>query len=235
VGVAIVDITAALFACQSILAALLFRGRSGRGQYIDVALLDAQVAWLANVAQNYLVSGQPPARYGNAHPSIVPYEVFETLDGYLALGVGNDRQYRRLCETAGRADLWADERYQTNPGRVAHRAELVPLWQPVFRTRSTADWLARLRAASIPAGPINDLPAVFQNPQLVAREMVQSVEHPQIGSIPQVGPVARLSETPARIHRPPPRLGEHTDSILLDELDYTPAEIAGLRREGVIA
>jgi crotonobetainyl-CoA:carnitine CoA-transferase CaiB-like acyl-CoA transferase len=234
VGVAIVDITAGLYASQAILAALHYRERTGRGQYIDVALLDAQVAWLANVAQNYMVSGEPPRRYGNAHPNIVPYETFETADGYLALGVGNDRQYQRLCDLAGRADLWADARFRTNAGRVTHRAELIPLLQEVFRTRPTADWIEMLNAAGIPIGPINDVPAVFRHPQVIAREMRQTIEHPRMGAIPQLGPVAKLSETPAGIYRPPPLLGEHTRAILRDELNCTEEEIAYLQQEQVI-
>jgi crotonobetainyl-CoA:carnitine CoA-transferase CaiB-like acyl-CoA transferase len=234
VGVAIVDITAGLYASQAILAALHYRERTGRGQYIDVALLDAQVAWLANVAQNYMVSGEPPRRYGNAHPNIVPYETFETADGYLALGVGNDRQYQRLCELAGRPDLWADVRFRTNADRVTHRAELIPLLQEVFRTRPTADWIEALNAAGIPIGPINDVPAVFRHPQVIAREMRQTIEHPLVGTIPQLGPVAKLSETPASIYRPPPLLGEHTRAILRDELDCTEEEIAHLQQEQVI-
>ncbi len=234
VGVAIVDITAGLYASHAILAAIYYRQQSGRGQYIDVALLDSQVSWLINVAENYLVSGEPPKRYGNAHPNIVPYEVFETADGYLALGVGNDKQYQRLCELAGRLDLWEDERFHTNPARVTHRTTLIPLWQEVFRTRSTALWIEALNAHGIPAAPINDLPAVFRHPQVLERQMLQYITHPQIGNIPQIGPVAKLSKTPARIDRPPPTLGEHTREILCKELNLSEEEVATLQKEGAI-
>jgi len=234
VGIAVVDVTAGLYASQAILAALLCRERTGRGQYIDIALLDAQVAWLLNVAQNYLVSGQPSMRCGNANPNIVPYQVFETADGYIVVAVGNDGQYQRMCEVADRPDLWADERFQTNASRVTRRDELVPQWQAVFRTRPTAVWVEALNAHNIPAGPINDIPDVLRHPQVIARQMVQTVEHPKVGTIPMLGPVPKLSETPTRIYQAPPMLGEHTDAILQDELHYTKEEIAALRREGAI-
>ncbi len=234
VGVAIVDITAGLFAATAILAALHHRERTGEGQYIDVALLDAQVAWLANVAQNYLVSGETPRRYGNAHPNIVPYEVFPTADGYIAVGIGNDRQYRRFCQVAGRMDLWEDERFQTNPGRVEHREELVPRLQALFRTRPTAAWLELLHEAKIPAGPINDVAQVLNDPHVLARGMVQTVDHPTAGTIRLVGPVAKLSATPAAIRRPPPLLGQHTEEILTGLLGYDEKAVAHLRAEGVI-
>lgn len=214
VGVAIVDITAGLFASHAILAALHHREKTGQGQYIDVALLDAQLGWLANVAQNYLVSGQPPKRHGNAHPNIVPYETFETADGWLALGVGNDRQYERLCNIANRIDLWEDERFQTNPGRVEHRRNLLPLWRAVFLTRTTTDWVATLAQAGIPVGPINDIPAALNHPQTVARKMVWEVKRDGRQPVRLVGPVAKLSRTPSEISIPPPTLGEHTREIL---------------------
>jgi crotonobetainyl-CoA:carnitine CoA-transferase CaiB-like acyl-CoA transferase len=213
---------------------LLRRERTGRGQYIDIALLDAQVAWLLNVAQNYLVSGRPSMRCGNANPNIVPYQVFETADGYIVIAVGNDGQYQRMCQVAGRPDLWDDERFQKNAGRVTHRNELIPQWEAIMRTRPTAEWVEALNAHNIPAGPIHDIPAVLHHPQVLARQMVQTVEHPQVGAIPQLGPVPKLSETPARIYQAPPMLGEHTDEILRDELHYTEQEIAILRQEGAI-
>jgi len=230
VGVAIVDITAGLFASHAILAALHHREKTGQGQYIDVALLDAQLGWLANVAQNYLVSGKPPKRHGNAHPNIVPYETFETADGWLALGVGNDRQYERLCDIANRKDLWEDERFQTNPGRVEHRRELLPLWRAVFLTRTMADWVVALTQAGIPVGPINDIPAALSHPQTVARQMVQEVKRDGRQPVKLVGPVAKLSRTPSEISTPPPTLGEHTREIL-EELALQRGEVdAWLRK-----
>jgi crotonobetainyl-CoA:carnitine CoA-transferase CaiB-like acyl-CoA transferase len=233
-GVAIVDVTAGLYATQAILAALRYRDQTGQGQYVDVALFDSQLAWLVNVAQNYLVSGETPQRYGNAHPNIVPYEVFQTADGYLSLGVGNDSQYKRLCEVANQPALWDDAHYQTNPGRVAHRAELIPLWQAVFKTRTTAEWLALITPQGIPVGSINSIPDALNHPQAVARGMVQHVPREGGADVPQLGSVAKLSETPARIYQAPPHLGEHTSAILQSELGYSANEIAALRAEGVI-
>lgn len=233
-GVAIVDVTAGLYATQAILAALHHRDRVGEGQFIDVALFDAQLGWLVNVAQNYLVSGETPGRYGNAHPNIVPYEVFQTADGYLALGVGNDGQYRRLCEVADRPDLWDDARYQTNPGRVEHRAELIPALQAVFRQHTTTDWISTLSPLGIAIGPINDIPAAFNHPQATARAMLQNVKRADGSAVPQVGPVVKLSATPAQITRPPPRLGEHTAEILRNELGLSDTDIEQLVAQKVI-
>jgi len=191
VGVAIVDITAGLFAATAILAALRHRDKTGEGQYIDVALLDSQIAWLANVAQNYLVSGEVPRRYGNAHPNIVPYEVFPTADGYVAIGIGNDRQYQRFCEVAGCPELWEDPRFQTNPGRVNHRDELVPRLRDVFRQRPTQAWIDLLVAHKISVAPINTVAEALNDPQVRARGMVQQVEHPTAGLLDLLGPVAK--------------------------------------------
>ncbi len=235
VGVAIVDITAGMFASHAILAALYSRQQTGRGQMIDIALLDSQIAWLANVAQNYLVSGQAPKRYGNAHPNIVPYEVFQTSDGYLALGVGNDKQYQRLCDVAGRTDLRDDARFQTNPGRVTFRDELIPKLQEVFLSRPTATWIEQLSAMGIPVGPINDIPTVMQHPQVQARQMVQIIQRPDGKDVPQLGPVAKYSATPARIYRHPPALGEHSQEILRQDLNLADHEIEELILEKVIA
>jgi formyl-CoA transferase len=233
VGVAIVDISAGLYAATAILAALHHRERTGRGQWIDVALFDAQLGWLANVASNYLVSGEPPARYGNAHPNIVPYETFPTADGHIAVGIGSDEQWRRFCALADRLDLAAEPRYATNAARVAAREDLIGLLRGVFLERPSAAWLAALQSARIPAAPINDVPTALNDPQAIARKMVQTVAHPG-GPLALVGPVAKLSETPAAVRSAPPLLGEHTEVILRDELGLSAADIAELRREGAI-
>src|SRR5690606_21930992 len=233
VGVAIVDISAGLYATTAILAALHHRTQTGRGQWIDVALFDAQLGWLANVASNYLISGRPPARYGNAHPNIVPYETFPTADGHIAVGIGSDGQWRRFCELAGRPDLRDEPRYAGNAGRVAAREELISTLRDVFMTRPSAVWLAALAAARIPAAPINDIPTALNDPQAVAREMVQTVAHPA-GLLPLVGPVAKLSETPLTVRVVPPLLGQDTGDILRDELGYTDEKISELRRAGVV-
>jgi len=233
VGVAIVDITAGLFASSAILSALHYRDQTGQGQAIDVALLDAQVAWLANVAYNYFATGETPKRYGNAHPNIVPYETFPTSDGTIALAVGSDGQYRELCHAIERPDLWADERFRTNEGRVEHRDELVSLLQEVFRARSSDTWLDLFITMGIPAGPVNDIPTILNDPQVAARQMVQEVEHSTAGRIKLLGHVAKLSATPAEIRHAPPVLGANTEPIL-QELGYSPAEIANFRQEGVV-
>lgn len=234
VGVAVVDVTAGLYAYGAILAALHHRNHSGRGQYIDVALLDAQIAWLINVAHNYFATGDKPDRHGNAHPNIVPYEVFETKDDYLALAIGTDEQYQRFCELVQRLDLWEDERFQTNAGRVEHRHELVPRLQSVIKTRTSSAWVELLAKHKIPAGPINEIPQLLNDPQVAAREMIQEVNHKSLGPIKQLGPVARLSGTPASIRSAPPLLGEHTESILHEDLGYSIAEIRKLQSENTI-
>lgn len=234
VGVAIADITTGLFAATAILAALHERQRSGKGQAIDVALLDAQIAWLANVAQNYLATGEPPARYGNAHPSIVPYESFPTADGYIAIGIGTDAQYRKFCAAVGRLDLAEDVRFATNAARVTHRTALIPHLQAILRTQTTAMWLELFNTLGIPAGPINDVATALEDPQVQARGMVQEIEHPTIGPIKVLGPVAKFGRTPATVRLAPPPLGYHTEEILRDWLGYDAARIAALRQRGVI-
>ncbi len=235
VGVAIVDISAGLYAAIAILAALHDRARSGLGQHIDIALLDSQIAWLANVASNYLVTGEPPGRFGNAHPNIVPYETFEASDGWFALAVGNDRQYRRLCAVIERPDLGEDPRFETNAQRVQHRDVLVPSLGEAFRRRPVAAWLADLLAADIPCAPINSIDRVLTDPQAIHREMVVEVEHPEAGSLKLTGSPLKLGRTPPQYRQPPPTLGQHSEAILKRLLSYDDGKIRSLRAKGVIA
>jgi formyl-CoA transferase len=234
VGVAIVDITAGLFAAISILTALYERERSGQGQYLDIALLDSHVAWLANVASNYLVSGERPARYGNAHPNIVPYELFPTADDWLAIGVGNDAQWDRLCRLADWDDLIADRRFATNPGRVEKRKILVPILNERFRKRSSDEWLAALVAAGIPCSRINNIDQVFSDPQVLAREMLIELPDSTGGSVKLAGSPLKLSRTPVAIRQPQPLLGQHTEEVLSKYLNYSADDLAKLRDDGFI-
>jgi formyl-CoA transferase len=234
VGVAIVDITAGLFACSSILAALYYREKTGLGQYIDISLLDSVVAWLANVGSNYLISGELPKRYGNAHPNIVPYEPFQAKDGvWIALGVGNDRQWRDFCRLAGLEHLADDPRFATNPQRVIHRKELIPIIAEKMKERTSDEWLEELDKLKIPCGPINTLDRVFSDPQVQARGMVAEVPHPKAGKVKLVASPMKFSLTPCIVERHPPLLGEHTEEVL-KELGYSDDEIKSLREKGVI-
>lgn len=234
VGVAIVDITAGLYAAVAILGALHERVRSGKGQYIDISLLDAQVAWLANVGSNYLVSGERPKRYGNAHPNIVPYESFRAQDAWLAVGVGNDRQWQHLCSVAGWDDLAEDPRFRTNPLRVRNREALVGILNERFLKRTASEWVETLLEAGIPCAPINAVDEVFSDPQVLARDMLLEFPHPTAGSVRLAGSPLKLSRTPTRPKAPPPLLGQHTEEILKSYLGYDSATVFNLRSEGVI-
>ena len=234
VGVAVVDITTALFASNAILAALHARDRTGRGQRIDTALMPSAVAWLANVGSSYLVSGEMPQRYGNAHATIVPYQTFKARDHWIIVGVGNDRQFQALCALMGRPELASDERFSTNPRRVANRDELIALLAEIFATEDGATWLAGMTDAGIPCGPINTVDQVFDHPQIVHREMVVDVPHPTAGSVRLVGPPVIMSDTPAQVRSHPPLLGEQTDEILRGRIGLSNDEIARLRAEGAI-
>ena len=218
VGVALTDILTGLYASNAILAALAERERSGLGQYIDLALLDVQIACLGNQALNYLTTGVPPKRLGNAHPNIVPYQDFPTADGDFILTVGNDGQFRKFCEVAGHPEWSADARFATNSARVANRAELVPLIRQVTVFRTTAEWIATLEQAGVPCGPINDLAQVFADPQVQARGTRVRMAHPLAGEVDLVANPIRLSRTPVDYRRPPPLLGEHNTEVLADWL-----------------
>ncbi|KAA8696313.1 CaiB/BaiF CoA transferase family protein [Pseudomonas cannabina] len=234
VGVALTDILTGLYSTTAILAALAHRDQSGVGQCIDMALLDVQVACLANQAMNYLTTGVSPGRLGNAHPNIVPYQSFPTADGDLILTIGNDRQFRKFADVAGQSQ-WADDpRFLTNNQRVAHRAELIPLIRQVTVFRNTAQWVSDLEAAGVPCGPVNDLAQVFADPQVVARGLAIELPHALGGSVPQVASPIRLSETPVEYRWPPPLLGEHTAQVLHELLGLSSEEVALLSAEGVL-
>ena len=234
VGVALTDILTGLYATNAVLAALAWRERSGEGQYIDMALLDVQVACLANQAANYLATGHSPQRLGNAHPNIVPYQDFPTADGYMILAIGNDAQFARFCEVAAAPELAADVRFATNRARVGNRSVLIPLLKKLTVERSTADWISTLEALAVPCGPINTLADVFADPQVQARGLKVTVPHPIAGQLPLVASPMKLSATPMDYHLPPPMLGEHTDDILAATLGLDAAAIARLRADGVV-
>ncbi|WP_028238551.1 CaiB/BaiF CoA transferase family protein [Stutzerimonas azotifigens] len=234
VGVALTDILTGLYATVAVLAALNHRQQSGIGQHIDMALLDVQVACLANQAMNYLTTGVAPRRLGNAHPNIVPYQDFPTADGDLIITVGNDGQFRKFCEVAGKPEWAEDPRFATNKARVAHRSELVPMIRQVTVFRSTAEWVSALEQAGVPCGPINDLAQVFADPQVRARGLRVEVEHPLAGTLPQVASPIRLSETPVSYRQAPPLLGEHTEAVLGRLLGLGPADIERLQQDGVV-
>jgi crotonobetainyl-CoA:carnitine CoA-transferase CaiB-like acyl-CoA transferase len=216
------------------LAALTHRDRSGEGQYIDMALLDVQVAMLANMGSNYLNSGKPPKRWGNAHPNIVPYQTFQCADGYIIVATGNDGQYQKFVEVGGRADLALHERYATNPLRVQNRDELVPLLAAMVLAQPRDFWIDKLEEVGVPCGPINNLDDVYKNPQVLARELVMEVPHPTAGSMKLVRSPMKMSATPADNALAPPLLGQHTDEVLRNLLGQSDDDIAALREQGVL-
>ncbi|MEX0605136.1 MAG: CaiB/BaiF CoA-transferase family protein [Marinobacter sp.] len=234
VGVALTDITTGLYAVIAILAALAHRNLTGEGQHIDVALLDVQVASLANQAMNYLATGTPPKRMGNAHPNIVPYQDFPTADGDIVLTVGNDNQFIRFCEAAGKHEWTQDERFKTNAARVKHRDILVPLIRQTTVMRTTDEWLTLLERADVPGGPINNLKQVFDDPQVQSRGMQVNLPHPLAGSVPLVGNPLRLSDTPVTYRNAPPTLGQDTAEILANLLMLPDSEIENLKTTKVV-
>lgn len=234
VGVALTDVMTGLYATVAVLAALAHRERTGQGQHIDLALLDVQIACLANQAANYLVGGVVPKRMGNAHPSIVPYQDFQTADGYMIIAIGNDSQFASFCRTAGRPEWATDERFVTNPQRVKHREELIALIRAVTLSRTTDEWVAVMEAAGVPCGPINSLDKVFADPQVVARGMRIEMQHQLTEKVPLVANPIRMSASPVQYRNPPPTLGEHTEQVLNSWLSLGPADMAGLRQKKVI-
>jgi crotonobetainyl-CoA:carnitine CoA-transferase CaiB-like acyl-CoA transferase len=234
VGVAVADVFTGLYATIAILGALSHRDRTGAGQHIDLALLDTQVAVLANQAMNYLVTGVAPQRLGNAHPNIVPYQVFAASDGHIIVAVGNENQYARLCEVIGRPDLASDERFATNAARVNNRDELIAALGGIFLMRTMRQWLDALERAGVPCGPINTIADVFADPQVQARGMRLDLPHPALGSVPSVANPIKYSATPLSYRSAPPMLGANTDEILRDILGIAPAEIARMRKAGIV-
>ncbi|WP_312601669.1 MULTISPECIES: CaiB/BaiF CoA transferase family protein [Pseudomonas] len=233
-GVALVDILTGLYATVAVLAALNHRTQTGEGQHIDMALLDVEVACLANQAMNYLVSGESPTRLGNAHPNIVPYQAFPTADGDMILTIGNDAQFRRFCKVADRLDWVNDPRFATNQARVVHRMELVPLIRQVTVFRRTEEWIALLEAVGVPCGPINSVAQVFADKQVAARSLAFTMTHPLGQTVPQVASPMRLSRTPVEYRRPPPLLGEHTEQVLRYLLGHGDARVNAWRQAGIV-
>ncbi len=240
VGVAVADLFTGMYATVGILAALRHAERTGEGQHLDMALLDAQVAMLANLGANYLVSGKVPGRAGNAHQNIVPYQVLEVAppaDGtkdHIILAVGNDGQFAKFCQVAGRPELATDARFARNQDRVRNRAVLVPLLEDILRARRKSEWLPALEAAKVPCGAINNLAEVFADPHVRERGMVHQWEHPLAGPLDLVGSPLKLGGTPVRTDLPPPLLGQHTQEVLAGVLGWDDDRIARLRAQGVI-
>jgi crotonobetainyl-CoA:carnitine CoA-transferase CaiB-like acyl-CoA transferase len=240
VGVAVADLFTGMYATVGILAALRHAERTGEGQALDMALLDAQVAMLANLGANYLVSGKVPGRAGNAHQNIVPYQVFEVApaaDGgkdHIILAVGNDRQFAKFCQVAGCPELASDPRFAKNQDRVRNRGLLVPMLEAVMKTRRKHDWLPALETAKVPCGAINNLAEVFADPQVCERGMVHQWEHPLSGTVNLVASPLKLGVTPVRTDMAPPLLGQHTEQVLSEVLGWDPTRIAALRAQEVI-
>jgi formyl-CoA transferase len=234
VGVAITDVLTGIYASGAITAALLWRERSGRGQYLDISLLDAQVSALANIASNYLVAGQEATRWGTAHESIIPYQVFRTKDRPIAIAVANQKLWVNFCKLVGRPQWLEDPRFESNPKRVEHREVLLPLIDELMAQRTCDEWMEVFVEAAIPCGPVNDMEHLFADPQVLHRAMIAEVPHPTIGSLRLTGTPIKYSETPATIRRHPPLLGEHTDEVLAEVLEYQPERIEALRQQRAI-
>ncbi len=233
VGLPIVDLTTGMYAAVAVLAALAARERTGLGDYVDIGMLDVQTAMLCNQAMNYLTTGRVPKRNGNAHPNIQPQDVFACRDGALVLAVGNDSQFRKLCEVLGLAGVADDERYAKNAARVRHRESLVPVLSAAFLRETRAHWVAALEAVGVPCGPINSVDEVFREPQVQHRGMRLDLPHPEAGSVPLVASPMRFAAAPIEYERHPPMLGEHTHEVLT-ELGFDAGRIAALQRAGAI-
>ena len=234
VGVAIIDLVAGLMLGKSIAAALYAREKNGVGQKLDTSLLEAEVAVLINAGSNYLVSGKVPGRWGNAHPTIVPYQSFQTEDSYLVVGVASEGIWQRFCAAIGKPELARDPRFERNPDRVANRSALIPGLSEIFRSRNNETWLRLLNEAEVPCAPIQTIDEVFHSPQVLHRKMLVEVVHPTAGTVRMAGLPVKFSETPASVRLPPPLLGEHSEQVLSSWLGISGEAVAKLKQKGVI-
>ncbi len=234
VGIAITDVLTGMYASVAILAAITHRERTGEGQYIDAALLDTMVAFNANQIVSFFCSGKLPVRWGNAHPQVVPYEVFPTADGHIILAVGNDSQFASFCQAAGCAEVAQEPRFKTMSQRIIHRGELIPLITEVMRTRSKSEWIQLLEAANVPCGPINNMKEVFEDPQVQHRELRVDMPHSRGGTAPVVRSPIRLSGTPVEYRLAPPALGQHNEEVLKDLLGRSDADLQKLKAAGIV-
>ncbi|MBI1771375.1 MAG: CoA transferase [Burkholderiales bacterium] len=233
-GVAIADLMTGMYSTIAVMAALTHRDRTGEGQYIDMALLDVQVAMLANMNMNYLSSGNAPKRWGNAHPNIVPYQTFATADGHIIVAAGNDGQYKKFVQIGDLPELADDPRFSTNPKRVEHRDVLVPILANMVRLKTKQEWISLLEEAGVPCGPINTLDEVFEDPQVLARQMQINLPHPTAGQVKLVASPMKLSATPVTYPSAPPLLGQHTQSVLTEVLGYGERQLDELKARNII-
>jgi formyl-CoA transferase len=233
VGVAVADLFAGQNAVIAILSALQARNITGEGQYLDISLFESQLGWLANVASSFLISGNLPKRYGNAHANIVPYQSFRAKDGWFVITIGNEKQYEALCDLIGKPELVTDPRFSSNTARVQNRNDLVAILKPVFKTRTAAEWLSQMEG-KFPCGPINNFEQVFSMPHVREREMLVEMDHPTIGALPLVGSPLKMGSTPVEYRLPPPLMGEHTKEILMTILGFSEEKTAELAASGCV-
>ena len=234
VGIAVADIGAGMWAAFGVMAAIHHRTGHGEGQYIDISMMDAQVAWLTYQAAYFFANGEPPKRLGAAHPNLVPYQAFMCQDGkYINIAVGSERIWERFCQGMAREELSGNPEYATNSERVTHRSKIVPFLQEIFLTKPVMEWVEELQKFSVPCGPINDLADVFSDPQILARDMFLEMAHPTLGQIKQTGIPIKFSRTPGGLDRPPPLLGEHNHEVLA-ELGYTNGDVEALTAKEII-